>query len=370
MIAESSTTSAERPALSDELRAQREAFYAELPSLRMGALWNVLSNALTREPRTRSVPHLWKWSDVRPRVMRAGELVTAEEAERRVLMLLNPGLPPESITAVGSLYAGVQLILPGEIARTHHHTPSATRFIIEGESAYTTVSGERTLLRKGDYATTPNWTWHDHGNESDRPMLWLDGLDIPFVNYLDAVFFEEWEWEHKVEVQPVSKPPEDSTHRWGSNLRPTYQRPHGAYSHVLNYRWETCRAALHALRGDHGSPFDGVILEYINPHTGGPTLPTMAAYLQLLRKGEHTRAHRHTSSTVYHVAEGGGYSVIAGQRFDWQEGDTFVVPSWAWHEHASQAGEAVLFSFSDRPVLEAFGLYRDGALESGHQTSA
>jgi gentisate 1,2-dioxygenase len=311
------------------------------------------------------VPYLWPWSDVRPLIMRAGELVTAEEAERRVLYFLNPGLPPEQLRVVGSLYAGIQLILPGEVARTHHHTPSATRFIIEGELAYTTVSGERTLMRKGDYVTTPNWTWHDHGNESDRPMLWLDGLDLPLVTDLDAVFFEEFAWNGDGPVQPVTKPLEDSTHRWGSNLRPTYERPAGRFSPVLNYRWQTCRGALHALRDDTGSPYDGIILEYVNPHTGGPSLPTMSAYLQLLRKGEHTRAHRHTSSTVYHVAEGGGVSIIGGREFRWQEGDTFVVPSWASHEHASESGEAVLFSFSDRPVLEAFGLWREEAAVEG-----
>jgi gentisate 1,2-dioxygenase len=119
---------------------------------------------------------------------------------------------------------------------------------------------------------------------------------------------------------------------------------------------------LHALRGDAGSPFDGVSLEYINPCSGGPALASMSAYLQLLRRGEHTRAHRHVPSTVYHVAEGGGYSVVAGQRFDWEEGDTFVVPAWTWHEHASSDGEAVLFSFSDRPVLRALGLDREQTL--------
>lgn len=359
-----------KPNVPPELQAQREAFYAELPALGMGPLWNVLSTALTPEPVVKSVPYLWKWTEVRPRMMRAGELVTAEEAERRVLMLLNPGLPPDRITAVGTLYSGVQLILPGEIARTHHHTPSATRFIIEGELAYTAVSGEKTLMAKGDYVTTPSWTWHDHGNESDRPMLWLDGLDLPLVADLDAIFFQEFEDTNprRQEVQPIVKAADDSIKRWGSNLRPTYQKHSEAFSPVLNYRWSICRDALHALREDRGSPFDGIIMEYINPHTGGPSLPTMSAYLQLLRSGEHTKAHRHTASTVYHVAEGGGYSVIAGRRFDWQEGDIFVVPSWAWHEHASQDGEAVLFSFSDRPVLEAFGLSREQPLDgSGYQ---
>ena len=350
-------------ALSPELVAQREAFYRELPQFSMKPLWAVLSDALTTEPRVKSIPYVWRWADVRPRILRAGELVTAEEAERRVLMLLNPGLG-ERPGATSTLFAGVQLILPGEVARTHHHTPAAIRFIIEGDGAFTAVDGEKSVMSKGDYLTTPNWTWHNHGNESDRPMLWLDGLDIPFVMNVDAVFYEEYP---EIE-QPITKPLDDSIRRWGSNLRPTWQKPGGPYSPILNYRWTTSRAALHELREGEGSPFDGIIMEYVNPYTGGPTLPTMAAYLQLVRRGEHTKAHRHVASTVYHVAEGGGFSVIHGQRFDWTEGDTFVVPAWAWHEHASEQGEAVLFSFSDRPILQAFALDREQALESGYQS--
>lgn len=355
--------------LSSELSAAREAFYRELPGQAMGALWNVLSNALTPEPRVQSVAHLWPWREVRPRVMRSGELVTAEEAERRVLMLLNPGLPADQIKVVGNLYAGIQLILPGEIARTHHHTPNAIRFIIEGSGGYTTVSGEKGVMHKGDFLTTPIWAWHDHGNDGPDPVLWLDGLDLPFVAEQDAIFFEEFAWRSDgQQVQPVTRAIDDSAARWGSNLRPTFEQPPSPlYSPVLNYPWRTTRASLHALRGEPGSPYDGVILEYINPHTGGPVLPTMSAFLQLLRSGERTQAHRHVSSTVYHVAEGGGWSILGGQRFDWQEGDTFVVPAWVWHEHASSQGEAVLFSFNNRPVLRAFGLEREEAHPSGRQ---
>jgi gentisate 1,2-dioxygenase len=352
-----------------ELQAQREAFYAELPALGLGALWNVMSNALTREPRVRSVPHLWRWRDVRPLVLRSGELVTTEEAERRVLMLLNPALPPEEIKVVGNLYAGIQLILPGEVARTHHHTPNAIRFVIEGEGGYTTVSGERSVMQKGDFLTTPIWTWHDHGSDGSGPVMWLDGLDLPFVAEQDAVFYEELRWTSGgAEVQPVARSGDDSIRRWGANVRPAFEQPPSdLYSPVLNYRWQTTRATLHGLRGEDGSTFDGIQVEYINPHTGGPVLPTMSAYLQLLRRGEHTRAHRHVASTVYHVAEGGGSSVIGGQRFDWEEGDTFVVPSWTWHEHASSAGEAVLFSFSNQPILRAFGLGREEPHPLGRQ---
>jgi gentisate 1,2-dioxygenase len=288
--------------------------------------------------------------------------MTAEEAERRVLMLINPGLEGKP-AATSNLFAGIQLLLPGEIARTHHHTPSALRFVIEGEGGYTSVSGEKAPMQKGDYLTTPNWTWHDHGNEGDGPVLWLDGLDMPFVINMDAVFFEEFGEER----QPLTRPVDDSIRRWGSNLRPTWEQPGGDYSPVLNYKWSTTRAALQELRGDKGSPYDGVIMEYINPYTGGPTIPTMSAYLQLLRRGERTLAHRHVPSTVYHVAEGGGHSIIGGQRFDWEEGDTFVVPAWSWHEHAARDGDAVLFSFSDRPILRSFGLDREEALAAGHQ---
>ncbi len=350
--------------VSPELTAQREAFYADLPQFSMQPLWAVLSEAMTAEPRVRSVPHLWRWQDVRPRVLRSGELVTAEEAERRVLMLLNPALPGQA-AATATLYAGVQLVLPGEIARTHHHTPNAIRFILEGSAAYTTVDGERTHMEKGDFVTTPIWAWHQHGNESDKPMMWLDGLDMPLVLKLDAMFYEEYP---DVE-QPVKRPLDDSTYRFGQNMLPAWEQPATAklYSPVLNYRWTTTRPALHSLRDDPGSPFDGIILEYTNPYTGLSVLPTMSAYLQLLRKGEHTRAHRHVASTVYNVAEGRGFSVIAGQRFDWEEGDTFVVPAWSWHEHASVGGEAVLFSFNDRPVLQAFGLEREQPLEGERQ---
>jgi gentisate 1,2-dioxygenase len=349
--------------ITPDLASQREAFYQELPQFNMKPLWNVVGEALTPEPRVKSVPYLWRWKDVRPRMLRSGELVTAEEAERRVLMLLNPGLDGK-VAATSTLFTGVQLILPGELAPTHHHTPSAIRFVIEGEGAFTTVEGEKSLMSKGDYLTTPNWTWHTHGNESDRPMIWLDGLDLPFVSGIDAIFYEPWP---DGETQPITKPLDDSIRRWGSNLRPTWQQPSGKFSPVLNYRWSTSRAALHGLRENEGSPYDGVIMEYINPYTGGPTLPTMAAYLQLLRRGEHTQAHRHVASTVYHVAEGGGFSIINGERFDWEEGDTFVVPTWAWHEHAAAQGEAVLFSFSDRPILQAFGLDREVALAEGRQ---
>jgi gentisate 1,2-dioxygenase len=348
--------------VSNELQAQREQFYEQLHGQSIEPLWRVLGDAAPAEPRVQSLAHMWAWRDVRPCMMKASDLVTPREAERRVLMLINPAFKSTTFRTVGLIYAGIQLIMPGEVADSHRHTPNAQRFIIEGEGAYTAVEGERTIMSKGDFVLTPGWTWHDHGNESGKPMIWLDGLDLPFAIVSDANFFEDYAGGDG-QMQPIYRQAGDSHHRWGRNLRPTWAEPSSTSSTpILNYRWTESRDALHGLRAENGSPYDGVILQYTNPVTGGPTLPTISACLQLLRKGERTQSHRHTSSTVYHVAEGEGRSLIGDAEYRWEEGDTFVVPSWAAHAHESVNGEAVLFSYSDRPIIDAFGYYREAPL--------
>lgn len=351
---------------SNDLDEQREALYERLDQQSITPLWRALGTAAPKSPKVDSLAHIWRWKDVRPALMEAGNVVTPQEAERRVLMLINPALSSKTLRTVGLLYAGLQLIRPGETADSHRHAPNAQRFIIEGDGVYMTVDGETTIAAKGDFILTPSWCWHDHGNNGSRDMIWLDGLDIAFATMLDANFFEDWEGPGG--AAPVSVPEGDSHRRWGRNMRPSWQedgRPGRAG--VINYRWSEARDALHGMRADQGSPFDGIILQYSDPRTGGPTMPTIASSLQLLRKGEHTKAHRHTSSTIYHVAEGAGRSVIAGQEFNWEEGDTFVLPSWAWHEHESVGGEAVLFSYTDKPVIDLAHWYREEAHADGHQ---
>ena len=351
----------ENPKVPNDLQRQRDSFHQELAAMSITPLWLNMAAAAQKEPRVESLPHIWRWSDIKPKMLRGGNLITPQEAERRVLMLINPAYPAKTARTVGLIFGGIQFLLPGEIAETHRHSPNAHRFIIEGEGAYTSVDGERTIMRKGDFVMTPAWAWHDHGNESDQPVAWLDGLDLPFANILDANFFEDYE-DSDGQLQPIHRANEDSMYRWGRNMRPAWEEPgQPQQSPILNYRWAEARQNLHELRAEKGSPYDGVILRYVNPVTGGPTLPTISASLLLLRKGERTKFHRHTSSTIYHVAEGGGGSLINGKEFKWQEGDTFVIPSWMKHEHWSEAGEAVLFSYSDRPVLDAFGFYREVA---------
>jgi gentisate 1,2-dioxygenase len=340
----------------------------ELRQLWLKPLWLVLRDAFTAEPNTEIVPHIWKWSDVRPRILEAGRRISAEEAERRVLMYLNPGLDGRP-GATQTLFSGIQLIMPGEIAPTHRHVPSALRLVVEGNGAYTTVSGEKTLMRPGDFVTTPNWAWHDHGNETDEPMMWLDGLDMPFVLALNAMFYEEFYPGNGHEIQPVTKELDDSQGRYNRGFRPHRDSFSGNYSPILNYRYAEVRETLALMdrSGEGVSEEEGAMLDYINPLTGGPTLPTIDAHAQLVHPGEHTRAVRDTASRLYHVLDGRGSSIIGGVRLDWEKGDTFCAPTWAWREHlvADDAETAVLFSFDDAPIQKPFSLYRRQALLEG-----
>jgi gentisate 1,2-dioxygenase len=257
----------------------------------------------------------------------------------------------------------MQLILPGESARAHRHSPAALRFIVEGAGAYTCVDGEKVSMSPGDLVLTPAQVWHDHGNEGSEPVMWLDGLDIPLMLAIQCMFFEEY----RGEKQPVTRPALSSEQLFGHCFFPAGIRSAGDQLHspVWSYRWPDARAALDVLR-DCGTldPFDGYLLRYVNPATGGEVLPTLGCRLQLVARGSMTSPHRHTASAVYHVAEGCGYSMLGGKRFDWTMGDTFAVPIWCQHQHAATEQDAVLFSFTDEPVLRALGQYREEPVES------
>ncbi|OGB95526.1 MAG: hypothetical protein A2Z31_01170 [candidate division NC10 bacterium RBG_16_65_8] len=342
-----------------------QQFNADIERHHLAALWNVAARLMPKEPEPRIQPYLWRWKTLRTLCLRSGELTPIEKAERRVLGLINPGLK-DKYAATETLWAAVQLILPGEIAPAHRHSAAAVRFIIEGKGAYTTVEGDKCIMERGDLVLTPAWQWHDHGNESAEPMIWMDGLDLPIVRDLDAVFVEHG----AARAQAVSKTSGGSERRFDqAGLRPAWEEPVTEASPLLNYKWAKTETALRRLAQVDASPFDDVALEYVNPTTGGPVLPTLACWIQLIRPDIRTRAHRQTSSSVYHVFEGRGHSVIGGRRFDWEKGDFFVVPPWAWHEHAATGGEAILFSVHDTPVLAPLGLSREEAYEkdAGHQ---
>jgi gentisate 1,2-dioxygenase len=334
--------------------SERQAFYERIAPLHLAPLWERLHSLVTPEPVTDCLPYIWHYRDVRPHLMRSGGLISAMEATRRVLMLENPGYPGQA-TITGSLFAGLQLIMPGEVAPAHRHTQSALRFIIEGSGAYTAVDGERTTMRPGDFVITPSWTWHDHGNDSDRPMVWLDGLDIQIVNLLGASFAEPG----AEDVQSVARPEGDSFARYGQNLLPVDWRPTAKTSPVFNYPYERSRETLAALssNGDP-DPYHGHKLRYANPATGGSAMPTIGTFIQLLPKGFAGRRYRATDGTVFVCVEGQGETRVGDIVLDWGPRDIFVIPSWAVHAHKA-CSDAVLFSFSDRPVQQTLGLWRE-----------
>jgi gentisate 1,2-dioxygenase len=293
-------------------------------------------------------------------MLEAGELITAKEAERRVLVLENPGLRGQSKITT-DLYAGVQLVMPGEIAPAHRHTQSALRFILEGEGAYTAVNGERTIMHEGDFIITPPWAWHDHGNPSLAPVFWLDGLDIPVIQMLDASFAEHLD----VDEQPITRPVGDSDARYGHNLLPVDHRGGGGTSPVFNYPYARTREALERLRRAAAwDPCHGLKMRYTNPITGNHAMATMATFIQLLPNGFATVAYRSTDATVFVPIEGKGRSVISSRSGDdivveWSKRDIFVVPSWHRVRHEAIGGDAVIFSYSDRPIQEALHLFRE-----------
>ena len=267
-----------------------------------------------------------------------------------------------------NLIAAVQILLPGEVARAHRHSPTAIRFIIEGTGAYTAVDGERVYMEPGDLILTPSWAWHDHGNETKDRVVWMDGLDIPLIASLEAMFFQFY----SAPQVPTSRPANASKALYGEGqLNPTWVKEKSQTSPLLLYSWKQTWAALDALRDHAGSPFDGIALDYRHPQTGGPVMPTMGCRIQMLRPNERTKAHRHTGSAVYHVVKGEGETIIDGRKFSWREGDIIALPPWSLHEHlnCSATDDAVLFSIQDAPVLNALGLFYEEELSEngGHQ---
>ena len=241
--------------------AKRRDYYERIAQQGMTPLWEVLKNLVTREPVTPVKPALWRYADVRPLLMESAGLISAEQAERRVLVLENPGLPGQS-SITHSLYAGIQLVMPGEVAPQHRHTQSALRFILEGNGATTTVGGERLPMYPGDLVLTPSWHWHDHQNHTDKPMIWMDGLDIALVRILDASFMQQ----SNSKEQEVTQARDASLARFGANLLPIEDTKPTIFSPLMRYPYDKTREALMHLKAH--SDWDahhGIRMRYSHP---------------------------------------------------------------------------------------------------------
>jgi gentisate 1,2-dioxygenase len=313
-----------------------------------------MRSVVTKEPVTRVAPHVWRFEDVKSLVMESGGLITAEEAERRVLILENPAMHGES-KATNTLFAGIQMIMPGEVAPAHRHVSSAIRFVLDGEGAYTAVDGEKSFMSPGDFVITANWAPHDHGNTSDRPMLWLDVLDFPAINFYETSFAEHFD----APTQKTTREDGDSLNLYGSGVLPD-----GAwtksYTPVINYTYARTRPIVERLlKAGEIDKSHGARVHYANPVTGGPVLPTMGAWLAMFPKGFKGEPYRATDGTIFVCVEGQGTTTVGDDELHWGPNDVFVVPPWKHYSHKA-AEESVLFSISDRPAQKALGIWREG----------
>ena len=281
------------------------AYYDELEQLDAGALWTVANKIEPWQPKSASVPVLWRYRDLREHVLRSVELVTPEKAGRRVIYLNNPGRR-DVAAAVGWLYSGLQVMHPGEVASAHAHSASALRFIMEGTGAYTIVDGHKMTLGANDFVLTPNGTWHEHGVDSRRHAVHLAGRPRHSAG-------------QRARGELLRRPSRPAARRRLSGRRhrprpgatrvcvPRAATWRKAYSPLFKYEWEPTYEALQRYaKATDGSPYDGVLMNYVNPVTGGPVMQTIGASMQMLRPGERTKAHRHTGSFIYQVAKGSG----------------------------------------------------------------
>ena len=325
-----------------------------------------------------AVPHIWKYKNVFPCLDKAGELIDMDESERRSLIMCNPALKG-LIATTTTMFAAYRINNPNEIAPPHRHSPNAIRFGLTGKTNFTGIDGEPITFGPGDLVLTPHDTWHDHGNKGDGGAVNLSVLDMPLVNVLNATYFDSEYFEDDDQGETIRKNkqterlhPEYSMRTYGrGGLMPrsiSHERGTGNASPMYVYRWEPTRDALENLREYENSPYDGVLIEYVDPTTGRAPYATMTFFANLLRPAEQTLPSRQNASLIYTVLEGKGHSIVGDSQFDWEPLDTFCVPGGTWVEHVNETpgGDAILFVSSDEPVLKAMKLYtRHGKNESG-----
>jgi len=340
--------------MSTSKKNNSKEFNADLANHSLSPLWEKLSSLVPSEPEALAEPYHWPYKTLRPLLSTACDLITAQEAERRVLIFENPSLN-SSARISDTLYSGLQVVLPGEIAPLHRHSQGALRCVLEGAGAYTIVNEQRTYLERGDFIINPSWAWHEHGNSSNEPIVWLDGLDLPIVNSLCASFFQ---------AKPNELPSHKSTIDATPNSDATniaVRRPRTS-NRIINYKYSRTRATLSFMADSvQIDDWEGHVVRYLDPVYGGWALPTMAAQLQLLPAGFETKPLRSTASRVFAVIEGSGTTRIGNFEASWEENDVIVAPAWQKVQHLASK-KAVLFEFSDRAAQEGLELYREERL--------
>lgn len=293
-----------------------EGFYGGLGPAQMMAGWN--RPQPSAELDKAFLPHRWSYIQAKTALDTAGHLINTDLAERRNLILVNPK-EGNTFATTRTMIAAYQMIMPGERARAHRHTPNALRLVLDaGPDAYTIVDGKKLPMLPGDVLLTPNWSWHSHGNEGQGRAYWLDFLDSPLVEWLELKVFEQ----HPDEFESGVTLSEDSP---------------------MRFAWSDTKHSLaQALADAHGR-------RNIEIELGNPALRSMALFMMRLVPGISTARHKALATNIYAVVHGNGRTEVEGEQFEWQRGDVVVVP--ARHEHANLAVEdAVLLRVTDAPL--------------------
>ena len=320
----------------------------------------------------KSLPCLWRWKDYGPylekiaKIAAEADISLIELTDRQSILLVNPGLGGR-LQITSTMRTAISVYVPQDKAPAHIHSANASRTILTEGGGYTNVEGERCECKRGDIIWTPNGTWHDHGNDSETPVMWIDMLDWPLLEYLDAAWVDmdySAAANTNEKIQKTVHTDGYSTRLYGAGgLKPTFVSHRRGWGQdptpMIHFRGEDVRAALDDLRIELGDPFEAINLQFVNPVTGRSIFPTLDYHAQLLREGEQTKFKRETSNTFVIVMEGEGYSEVGGQRFDWTRNDVFVMPNFLWRRHVNTgSSDAVLYTVSDAALLRNIGQYR------------
>ncbi|MFE2947308.1 cupin domain-containing protein [Embleya sp. NPDC059267] len=355
-----------------EVTPALEALYRGFDRELLVPLWTEIGDLMPTHPRSRALPHLWKWRNLLMLAEQAGELVpVGRGGERRALALANPGLDGRPF-ATPTLWAAIQYLMPGEDAPEHRHTQHAFRFVVEGSGVWTVVGGDPVPMNRGDFLPQAGWNWHAHHNAGASPMAWIDGLDIPFQYGAETQFFEFG--RDRLDVAERSTPERSRSERlWGHpGLRPLRAPAATAPgSPLLSYKWAVTDRALDdqlelAKEGHGGVVEPGhAAVRYTDPATGADVLPTIRAEFHRITRGTETAPFRETGSSVYQVFDGSGTVTVGDRTWSVTRGDLFTVPSWTPFSARSEAGVTDsdsgaldLFRFGDAPIFEALRLHR------------
>jgi gentisate 1,2-dioxygenase len=354
-----------------EVTPALEGLYRGFEQELLVPLWTEIGDLMPAHPRSRAVPHLWRWERLRQLAAQAGDLVpVGRGGERRAIALANPSLGGRPF-ATPTLWAAIQYLMPGEDAPEHRHTQHAFRFVVEGSGVWTVVGGDPVPMNRGDFLPQAGWNWHAHHNATSEPMAWIDGLDIPFQYVTEAQFFEFGRDEIS-DAERITPQRSRSERLWGHpGLRPLAAAPPTPGSPLLSYKWEYTNAALRDQLLLEKEGFGGTVepghaaVRYSNPHDGSDVLPTVRAEFHRVARGAETAPVRETGSSVYQVFDGSGVVTVGDTSWTVTRGDLFVVPSWEPFSARSEAGASDsdsgaldLFRFSDAPVFEALKLNR------------